>query len=154
MSRKETIEEKTWNLLVPLCEELGLTPVDAEYVKERGEYYLLIYADKEGGFTIDDCETLSKRLDPLLDEEDFISDPYTMIVSSPGLGRQIRRPRDFVFALGKEVDVKLYEPLDGKKEFTAVLEDHTEDSVTFADAGKTFVLPRTKIAKISLTVHF
>ncbi len=154
MSRKETIEEKTWNLLVPEAEALGLLPVDAEYVKERDGYSLLIYIDKEGGVTIDDCELLSKRLDPILDEEDFISDPYTMIVSSPGLGRVIRRPRDFIFAKGKEVDVRTYKPVNGTKEFSGILTDFDDKKIVLAsESGETEYL-RADIAQIRLTVHF
>ena len=154
MGKKDTIEEKTWELLCPVCEQLGLSPVDAEYVKEREEYSLLIYIDKEGGVTIDDCEALSRTLDPLLDEKDYIDDPYTMIVSSPGLGRVIRRPRDFIFAKGKEVDVRTYKPVDSKKERSGILKEFDRDSIVLLSEDKELTIARNEIAQIRLTVHF
>ena len=78
VSRKETIEEKAWELLLKVCSEQGIIPVDAEYAKTGGEYNLLMYIDKEGGVGIDECEACSRALDPLLDEGNFISDPYTL----------------------------------------------------------------------------
>ncbi|MBE5997619.1 MAG: ribosome maturation factor RimP [Lachnospiraceae bacterium] len=154
MGKKETIEEKTWALLGPVCEELGLLSVDAEYVKDREDYQLLIYIDKEGGVTIDDCEALSRRLDPMLDEEDFIDDAYTMIVSSPGLGRVIRRPRDFIFAKGKEVDVRTYKALDGSKELNGILKDFDKESIVLETEKSELTIQRSQIAQIRLTVHF
>ena len=154
MSKKETIEEKTWELLAEPCASLGLLPVDAEYVREKQDYSLLIYIDKEGGVTIDDCEALSRLLDPLLDEADFIPDAYTMIVSSPGLGRIIKRPRDFVFAQGKEVDVKLFQPLQGEKEWNGILVSYDKESVTLKTENGERTISRSGIAQIRLTVHF
>ena len=154
MGKKEKIEEKTWSLLGPVADELGFIPVDAEYVKERDGYSLLIFIDKEGGVTIDDCEMLSKRLDPILDEEDYISDPYTMIVSSPGLGRVIRRPRDFIFAKGKEVDVRTYKPVNGTKEASGILTDYDDEKIVITADGAETVYARADVAQIRLTVHF
>ena len=105
MSRKETYENRTWDLLLPIAEKLGITPVDVEYLKEAGEYYLRVYIDKEGGVTIEDCETVTRELE----------------VSSPGLGRVIRRPRDFEYARGREVELHTYRPVNGKKDFTGIL---------------------------------
>lgn len=154
MGKKESIEEKTWNMLGPVCEQLGLIPVDAEYVKERDEYSLLIYVDKEGGVTIDDCEALSRILDPMLDEADYISDAYTMIVSSPGLGRVIKRPRDFIFAKGKEIDVRLYKAVDGNKELTGFLKDFDKDSIVLEEESGERTIARSEIAQIRLSVDF
>ena len=154
MGKKENIEEKTWELLKAPAAELGLLPVDAEYVKNGSEYQLLIYIDKEGGVTIDDCEALSRALDPIMDREDYIADAYTMIVSSPGLGRAIRRPRDFIFARGKEVDVRLYKQTDGVKEFTGILTDSDKDSVTIRFEDKDLSFQKKDVAAIHLTVDF
>ena len=85
LSKKEAVEQKAWELLEGITKELSLVPVDAEYVKEGGEYFLRCYIDKDGGVMIDDCEAVSRRLDPLLDEADFIEDAYTLEVSSPGI---------------------------------------------------------------------
>ena len=135
LSKKEEIELKTWELLLPILEELGLRAVDAEYVKEGGEYFLRCYIDKDGGVMIDDCEAVSRRLDPLLDEHDFIEDAYTLEVSSPGLGRVLRRPHDFEFAMNKEVELKTFKALDGSKEFRGILEAFDRDTVTIVMNG-------------------
>ncbi len=133
MSKKEVIEQKTWELLLPILAELGMRAVDAEYVKEGGEYYLRCYIDRDGGVRIDDCEAVSRRLDPLLDEGNFIEDAYTLEVSSPGLGRILKRPHDFEFALGREVEIRTYAPVDGRKEFCGLLADFDRDSVSIAE---------------------
>ena len=121
MSRKETYENRTGDLLLPIAEKLGITPVDVEYLKEAGEYYLRVFIDKEGGVTIEDCETVTRELNLLLDREDYISEAYILEVSSPGLGRVIRRPRDFEYARGREVELHTYRPVNGKKDFTGIL---------------------------------
>ena len=121
MSRKETYENRTWDLLLPIAEKLGITPVDVEYLKEAGEYYLRVFIDKEGGVTIEDCETVTRELNLLLDREDYISEAYILEVSSPGLGRVIRRPRDFEYARGREVELHTYRPVNGKKDFIGIL---------------------------------
>lgn len=154
MSKKDVIEDKAWALLQKTAEELGLIPVDAEYVKVGGDYNLLIYADKEGGIGIDDCETLSRTIDPLLDEEDFIPDAYTLIVSSPGLGRALKRPRDFAFAMGKEVEVKLYQAKDGQKEFTGILKEAEGKTVTIESEGNIHEFERAGISLIRLAFDF
>ena len=154
MSRKDRIEDTAFELLSGVCDSLGLIPVDAEYVKEKDGYSLCIYIDKEGGVTIDDCEALSRHLDPLLDEADIIEDPYTMVVSSPGLGRVLRRPRDFIFGMGKEVDVKTYAPVNGEKEFTGILKAADDKSVTIETENGPLAFDKKEISTIKLTVSF
>lgn len=154
MSKKEVIEEKAWALLLRVTDELGLIPVDAEYVKTAGEYNLLIYADKEGGIGIDECEALSRAIDPLLDEENFIPDAYTLIVSSPGLGRVLKRPRDFAFAMGKEVEVRLYKAMDGEKEFTGILKNADGKTVVIESDDSSYEFQRTEISMIRLAFDF
>ncbi|MDO4805091.1 MAG: ribosome maturation factor RimP [Lachnospiraceae bacterium] len=154
MSKKDVIEEKAWTLLQKTAGELGLIPVDAEYVKTGGDYNLLIYADKEGGIGIDECEALSRAIDPLLDEEDFIPDAYTLIVSSPGLGRALKRPRDFAFAMGKEVEVRLYKARDGKKEFRGYLKEADGKKVTIESDGTVHEFEKAEISLIRLAFDF
>jgi len=154
VSKKETIETKTWELAEPLTRELGLIPVDAEYVKDADGYKLVVTIDKEGGVGINDCEAMSRALDPLLDEGDFIPDVYTLIVTSPGLGRPLKRPRDFVFAKGREVDVKTYKAVDGTKEFRGILADSDKETVTIVLDGEERTFTRKEIAKIALAVDF
>jgi ribosome maturation factor RimP len=154
VSRKEVIEERAWELLKGLCSEQGLIPVDAEYAKVGGEYNLLIYIDKEDGVGIDDCETLSRAMDPLLDQEDFIPDAYTLIVSSPGLGRQLRRPRDYEFAMGKELEIHTYRAMNGEKEFYGTMTAYDDDTVTVTSDGTETVFNRAEISNIRLAFDF
>ena len=154
MKKTYDIEEAVFALVSEAAKEFGLIPVDAEYVKEKDGYSLCIYIDKEGGVTIDDCEALSRHLDPLLDEADIIEDPYTMVVSSPGLGRVLRRPRDFIFGMGKEVDVKTYAPVNGEKEFTGILKAADDKSVTIETENGPLAFDKKEISTIKLTVSF
>ena len=130
MSRKEDYEEKTWELLVPILEELSLKAVDVEFLKEGPDYYLRVYIDKDGGVGINDCEEVSRRLDPMLDEEDFIDDPYILEVSSPGLGRPLRRPRDFIFAMNREIELRTFKKAEDGGEFRGILRGYDDAHVT------------------------
>ena len=154
LSKKDVIEERAWALLSEETASRGLVPVDAEYVKQGSEYSLLLYIDKEGGVTVEDCEAVSRALDPRLDEEDFIPDAYTLYVSSPGLGRPIRRPRDYVFAKGRDVEVHLFRPADGQKEFEGVLTDFDEDSATIEIDGRPRRFMKNEIALLRLAFDF
>ena len=154
MSKKENIEEKTWELVKPLASELGLIPVDAEYLKEGTDFILRITIDKEGGVGTLDCEALSRAIDPKLDEENFIPDAYILEVTSPGLGRKLKRPRDFAFAMGKEVDVKTYKAVDGVKEWRGILSAYDKDQVTITCQGETHDFPRKEISTICLSIDF
>lgn len=130
MSRKETYEEKTEAFLLPILEKDGFSLVDVEYVKEGGQYYLRAYIDKPGGITIDDCVDVSREMNEILDREDYVDGTYTFEVSSPGLGRPIRKERDFARNLDKEVEIKSYRTIDGEKEFLGLLRDYSEADVT------------------------
>ncbi len=155
MSKKEEYEQKTEDLLLPILTELSFELVDVEYVKEGGTWYLRAYIDKPGGITIDDCETVSRRLSDLLDEQDFIEDSYVMEVSSPGLGRPLKKEKDFARNLGSEVEVRTYREIDHKKEFTGVLKSYDADTVTIAlddETEKTF--KKGDIALIRLAFDF
>ena len=155
MSKKETIEEKTWELLGSCAGELGLMPVDAEFVKERGEYSLLIYIDKEGGITINDCEDASRLFSDKLDELDFIEEAYIMEVSSPGLGRPLKKEKDFQRSMGEEVEIRTYRPIDKQKEFYGILSAYDDKSVTITlEDDKTQVFQKVDIALIRLAIDF
>ena len=131
MSKKEEIEQRTEELVLPLLPEEGLSLWDVEYVKEGSEWYLRVYIDKPSGVTIDDCVAISRRLSDLLDENDFIPDAYTLEVSSPGLGRVLKRDRDFENSLGRQVELSLYQAgEDGQKEFKGVLKSFDKENKT------------------------
>ena len=149
MKRSE-IEERTEALVEPILAEQGLTLWDVEYVKEGPDYYLRVYIDKEEGVNIDDCVAVSRSLDPKLDEGDFIKDQYILEVSSPGLGRTLKRDRDFEKSVGRDVDLKLYKAIDGAKEFTGVLTGYDKDSLTVEIEGKEETFARSEGALVRL----
>ena len=130
MSKKEIYEQKAEALVSPIVEKYGFELVDVEYVKEGGSFYLRAYIDKPGGITVDDCETVSREFSDKLDEADFIEEAYIMEVSSPGLGRPLKKEKDFKRSIGKEVEIRTYRPIDREKEFYGVLKAYDENSVT------------------------
>lgn len=153
MTKKE-IETKTEQLIVPILEEFKFELWDVEYVKEGSEYYLRAYIDKEGGITIDDCVDVSRKLSDKLDEDDFIDGEYILEVSSPGLGRTLKKDRDFEKSIGRGVDIKLYRPIDKVKEFEGVLKTFDKDSVTFEIEGTEKTFMKNELASVKLHVEF
>lgn len=154
MSKKEEYESRFEAMVLPLMDEFGFELVDVEYVKEGSDYFLRAYIDKEGGITIDDCEKVSRRLSDSLDREDFIPDAYILEVSSPGLGRQLKKEKDFVRSVGKEIDIKLYKAQNKRKEFSGILKENTETSITLDEEGTLFTFEKKDISMARLTVHF
>lgn len=155
MSKKEQYEARTEQYLLPLMEEHNFELVDVEYVKEAGTWYLRAYIDKEGGITVDDCEVINRRLSDWLDEEDFIEESYILEVSSPGLGRPLKKEKDFARSIGKEVEVKLYKAFNKQKDYTGVLEAYDKDTVTLGmEDGSQIVFDRPDIALIRLAFDF
>ena len=153
MSRREDYEQQTEALLEPIVEELGFELVDVEYVKEGGTWYLRAYIDKPGGIAVDDCEAVSRRFSDILDEKDYIEDSYIFEVSSPGLGRPLKKEKDFVRNMGKDVEIRTYRSIDRSKEFVGTLKAYDKDSVTITDengSDRTFL--RTDIALIRQAV--
>ena len=154
MSRRETYEQRTEELLKPIAEENGVEIYDVEFVKEAGEYYLRAYIDKEGGVNIGDCEAVSRKLSDELDKEDFIEEGYILEVSSPGLGRTLKKDRHLEKSIGEEVEIKLYKPIDTVKEFTGILKSFDEKSITITENDEDRTFERSGIAKIRLTFDF
>ena len=153
MKRVE-IEERCEALVQPILDENHFELWDVEYVKEGANYYLRVYADKEGGITIDDCVTISRALEAKLDEDDFIQEAYILEVSSPGLGRPLKRERDFQKSIGSAVEVKLYRAMDGQKEFTGILKAYQDEQITLELEDKELELKRSEIALIRLAFDF
>ena len=155
MSRSENYELRTEELVLPIIQENNFESVDVEYVKEAGTWYLRVYIDKEGGITVDDCEIVNRRLSDLMDEKDFISDSYILEVSSPGLGRPLKKEKDYVRSMGKEVDIKTYKAIDKCKDFTGILKAYDADTVTLADEeDNEYIFERKNIALIRLAFDF
>ena len=130
MSRREEYEMKTEALITPIVDEKGFELVDVEYVKEGSNWYLRAYVDKEGGITINDLESVSRILSDKLDEEDFISDAYILEVSSPGLGRPLKKDKDFDRNMGNEIEVHLYRAVDRQKQLVGLLKAYNADTIT------------------------
>ena len=149
------IEDAVWKMAEPLVAENGLELIDVEYVKEGSTYYLRAYIDKEGGITINDCEAVAREMNELLDREDFIPDSYTFEVSSPGLGRPLKKEKDYVRNMGKKIEIRTYRAIDHCKEFTGILEGYDGDSVTISDEdGKKTTFSKPDIALIRQAIDF
>ena len=155
MSKRENYEARFEKLLLPVTEENGVEIYDVEYVKEGGDWYLRAYIDKPGGITVDDCEAVSRKFSDILDEKDYIEDTYIFEVSSPGLGRPLKKEKDFQRSLGEEVEIRTYRPIDRQKEFSGILKAFDRDTVTIVyedDAEQVF--QRSDIALIRLALDF
>ena len=155
MTKREEYEQKTEKLLIPIMEANGFELVDVEYVKEAGNWYLRAYIDKPGGITVDDCEVVNRELGDLLDRDDFIDDSYILDVSSPGLGRPLKKERDFIRSKGEEVEIRTYRMVDRQKEFRGVLKAWDKDTVTIeTEDGQEQIFDRDNIALIRLAFDF
>ena len=155
MSKREIYEQKTEAILMPIVEENGFEVVDVEYVKEGGTWYLRAYIDKPGGINVDDCEVVSRRLSDILDEKDYIEEAYILEVSSPGLGRPLKKEKDFKRSLGEEVDVRTYRMIEKQKEFTGLLKDYDDATVTIEmEDGTLKTFEKSDIALIRLAFDF
>ena len=154
MSKKEVYEQKAEALLLPIMEVHGFELVDVEYVKEGGNWYLRAYIDKDGGITVDDCEVISRAFSDRLDEEDYIGNAYILEVSSPGLGRVLKKDRHLEKSLGESVEIKLFRPVDKQKEFEGILKTFDEASITIETEEEEKKFARTDIALIRLAFDF
>lgn len=152
MSRRENYEIRTEQLLAPIAEKNGVEIYDVEYVKEGSDWYLRAYIDKPEGVTINDCETVSRALSDALDVEDFIEDAYILEVSSPGLGRTLKKERHLEKSLGEEVEIRTYKPIDKQKEFSGILKAYDAETVTIEEDGKERVFNRKETALIRLAL--
>ena len=157
MSRREEYEAKTEALLQPMVDEIGFELVDVEYVKEGSNWYLRAFIDKPGGISIDDIEPISRELSEKLDQEDFISDAYILEVSSPGLGRPLKKDKDFVRSIGEEIEIHLYRAINKQKEFVGILKEFNKEENTFTvelEDGEETVFNRADVALVRLTFDF
>ena len=155
MSKRENYEQKTEELLLPIVEEYRFELVDVEYVKEGSSWYLRAYIDKPGGITVDDCEAVSRRLSDLLDEKDFIEEAYILEVSSPGLGRPLKKDKDFARSIGEEVEIRTYRAIGHEKEFTGVLKSFDKDTIVIElEDDEDMSFARDNVALVRLAFDF
>lgn len=154
MSAGRDYETLTEELLQPIVERFGVEIYDVEYVKEGTEWYLRAYIDKDGGVNIIDCENVSRALSDVLDEKDFIKDAYILEVSSPGLGRTLKKDRHLLRSIGQEVEIKTYKPINKCKEFAGVLESFDDKEIIISENGTKIQFNRADIAIIRLALDF
>lgn len=148
------ITDQVWEFAEPLVQACGCSLWDVEYVREGGEWFLRLYIDKDGGVDIDDCEAVSRAVDPVLDEKDPIPESYRFEVCSAGLERVLKRPSDFERFLGEPVLVKLYRPKNGQKEFPGVLKGYAGGAVTIDMNGTELTFEKPEVALVRLRVEF
>ena len=148
------LTEKIAEIARPIVKEEGCSLWDVEYVREAGTWYLRVFIDKDGGVSIDDCERVSRRLDPILDEEDPIPDSYVFEVGSAGADRELKRPNDFAQFMGSEVEVKLYRPVEGSKHYTGTLTSYEDGTVGILQGDKSLSFTGDQIAQVRLYVSF
>ena len=137
------ITDRVTALAMPIVQEEGCSLWDVEYVREAGSWYLRVFIDKEGGVSIDDCERISRRLDPILDEEDPIPDSYVF---------ELKRPSDFEQFMGSQVEVKLYQPVKGSKTFVGQLTAYDQGKVTVTVGKETMTFEKAQTAQVKLHV--
>jgi ribosome maturation factor RimP len=165
LTKREEYEARAEKMLEPVMEQNHFELVDVEYVKEAGQWYLRAYVDKEGGITLNDCELVNRVWSDLMDQDDFIEDAYVLEVSSPGLGRQLKKEKDFQRSIGQDVDVHFYGSKkipagkNGKevsvKEVTGTLLSYTPDIITLdTEFASEYEIPRTEISTVKLTIDF
>ena len=144
------ITDTVSELARPIVEAEGCSLWDVEYVREAGTRFLRVYIDKQGGVDIDDCERISRRLDPVLDEADPIPESYVFEVGSAGIERELKRPGDFLAFLGSEVEVKLYQPVNGQKSFVGKLVSYDDGVTEIEVRGKSFRFNKQQTAQVRL----
>lgn len=155
MSKRETYETRTEELITPILDRMNFELVDVEYVKEGGTWYLRAYIDKEGGITVNDCEAVAREMNEILDREDFVEDSYVFEVSSPWLGRPLKKEKDYIRSMGKEVEIRTYRAINREKEFYGILSAYDENTVTIkTEDGTEMTFEKSDIALIRLAFDF
>ena len=148
------VTEQVAEFARPIVEAQGCQLWDVEYVREGSEYFLRLYLDKDGGVDIDDCEAVSRAVDPILDEKDPIPGSYHFEVCSAGLERVLKRPADFQRFMGSPITVKLYRPRNGLKEIPCVLKAYDEGKLTVEAGKETITFEKSEVAQVRLRVEF
>ena len=155
MSKRETYETRTEELITPILDRMNFELVDVEYVKEGSTWYLRAYIDKEGGITVNDCEAVAREMNEILDREDFVEDSYVFEVSSPGLGRPLKKEKDYIRSMGREVEIRTYRAINREKEFYGILSAYDENTVTIkTEDGTEMTFEKSDIALIRLAFDF
>ena len=155
MSKRENYETRTEELITPILERMNFELVDVEFVKEGGIWYLRAYIDKEGGITVNDCEAVAREMNEILDREDYVEESYTFEVSSPGLGRPLKKEKDYARSMGKELEIRTYRAINREKEFYGILKAYDDKTVTIeTEDGEKLMFEKKEIALIRLAFDF
>ena len=153
MSKRQDYEAQTEQLVTPILEKYGFELYDVEYVKEGGNNYLRVYIDKPGGIAVNDCETVAREMNPILDEKDFIPESYVFEVSSPGLGRALKKEKHLLKSIGEEVEIRTFRPINHEKQFEGILKSFDDKELTIAlNDEQELTFARTDIALIRLAL--
>ena len=155
MSKRQDYEARTEELILPILEKNGFELYDIEYVKEGGTYYLRAYIDKPDGITVNDCEAVAREMNPILDEKDYIPDSYVFEVSSPGLGRPLKKDKHLERSIGETVEIHTFRPVRHEKQFRGCLKGFDEKQIAIVDEeGEELTFDRADIALIRLALDF
>ncbi len=155
MAKENNTEKKVQSILEPILTENALELADIEFVKEGPNWYLRVYIDKQGNVTIQDCEMVSRALEKKLDEADFIEQAYVLEVSSPGIDRPLKKPEHFQKYAGEVIDIKLYKPFEGKKEYQGQLKSLQDGIITIIQEDGTEIhFEQKQTASVRLAVIF
>lgn len=155
MSKRQDYEARTEELILPILEKNGFELYDIEYVKEGGTYYLRAYIDKPDGITVNDCEAVAREMNPILDEKDYIPDSYVFEVSSPGLGRPLKKDKHLERSIGETVEIHTFRPVRHEKQFRGCLKGFDEKQIAIVDEeGEELTFDRVDIALIRLALDF
>jgi len=141
-------------LIEPILDEMEIELVDVEYLSEGGRWILRIYVDREGGITLDDCVRVTREIEDLIEVKDFFRQPYVLEVSSPGLNRPLKKEKDFVQAVGKDVKIRMAHPIDGRRNFQGKLESLEDGVLSVTVNSDRFLLPFGKVEKANLVYDF
>ena len=148
------VVQEVTELLDPVLEEMGFELVDVEFLSKQGRWVLQLFIDTEGGVTIDDCARVSREIGDLIDVRDIIDHEYVLEVSSPGIDRPLKKPKDFLWACGRKVRIRTKEPVDGRQNFTGMLENVEGDVITLDVDGMAVSLTMGKLEKANLVYEF
>ena len=141
-------------LIEPILDEMEIELVDVEYLSEGGRWVLRIYVDREGGITLNDCVRVTREIEDLIEVKDFFRQPYVLEVSSPGLNRPLKKEKDFVQAVGKDVKIRMADPIDGRRNFQGKLESFEDGVLSVTVSNDRFLLPFGKVEKANLVYDF
>ena len=148
------IEDKVENLIKTKVQELGYNLYDVEYVKEGKDHFLRVYIDKDNGITLDDCEIVSNGITEILDNADYIKEQYFLEVSSPGVERILKKDKHLKSNIGANVQVKLFKPLDGKKQYEGILKDFDSDNIKIETSSQILEIERQNIGQIKTIFYW